>query len=404
MTEILCGELFLAAGVPAAQASHARVVLNGEDLGLYVLKEGFDKGFLRRYFKDSSGNLYEGGFLREITEPLQRNSGSGPLDHADLKRLAQAAEEPDPAKRLARLEEVLDVDRFLSFMALEMMTCHWDGYTMKRNNYRLYADPLTKKIVFFPHGMDQMFRDASFSIMPSGEGLVAGAILSTRLGRQRYFERFSFLATNVFRVDVLTNRIHEIDARIRPFMKEFDLQNAKYQSFTTRDLTMRVIERADFVRREIAEIRAIKPPAFDASGMLLVKGWKTFESGDAVLDQASADGKPALHIAVPGGNPSTASWRTSLHLEPGRYRFEALARTRSVAAVDDERGAGAGIRLSGEDSPRRNSLSGDTSWSKLTHEFTVPEDSNNAVFLICELRATKGEVWFDADSLKIRKL
>src|SRR5207253_9336101 len=51
MTELLCGELFRAAGVPAARTTHARVELNGRDLGLYVLKEGFTKTFLRRYFK-----------------------------------------------------------------------------------------------------------------------------------------------------------------------------------------------------------------------------------------------------------------------------------------------------------------------------------------------------------------
>jgi hypothetical protein len=51
LTEILCGDLFLAAGVPAARGTHARVFLNGRDLGLYGLKEGFDQSFLRRHFR-----------------------------------------------------------------------------------------------------------------------------------------------------------------------------------------------------------------------------------------------------------------------------------------------------------------------------------------------------------------
>ena len=38
MTEIICGDLFRAAGVPATRGAHARVFLNGRDLGLYVLK------------------------------------------------------------------------------------------------------------------------------------------------------------------------------------------------------------------------------------------------------------------------------------------------------------------------------------------------------------------------------
>src|SRR3954451_9091471 len=65
MTEIICGELFRAAGVPAARGTCARVSVNGRDLGLYVLKEGFGKEFLQQYFPNVDGNLYDGGFLRE---------------------------------------------------------------------------------------------------------------------------------------------------------------------------------------------------------------------------------------------------------------------------------------------------------------------------------------------------
>lgn len=92
MTELICGELFLAANVPAARTAHARVSLNGRDLGLYVLKEGFDKTFLKRHFKSSKGNLYDGGFLRDITDPLEKDSGEGPDDFSDLKALAAAAQ------------------------------------------------------------------------------------------------------------------------------------------------------------------------------------------------------------------------------------------------------------------------------------------------------------------------
>src|SRR4051794_632893 len=70
ITELLCGEMFRASGVPAARTTHARVYLNNKELGFYVLKEGFDKTFLRRYYKNVKGNLYDGGFLRDITEPV----------------------------------------------------------------------------------------------------------------------------------------------------------------------------------------------------------------------------------------------------------------------------------------------------------------------------------------------
>src|SRR5207245_4926516 len=76
LTELLCGDLFRAADVPAARTTHARVELNGRDLGLYVLKEGFNKTFLRRYFKNVKGTLFYGGFLSVISETMQIMSGA----------------------------------------------------------------------------------------------------------------------------------------------------------------------------------------------------------------------------------------------------------------------------------------------------------------------------------------
>ena len=58
LAEKISRELFEAAGVPAPRAGHATVEVNGEGLGFYVLIEGIDKQFLRRYFKDAKGNVY----------------------------------------------------------------------------------------------------------------------------------------------------------------------------------------------------------------------------------------------------------------------------------------------------------------------------------------------------------
>ena len=71
VSEQLCREIFLKAGVPVPRATHARVELNGRDLGLYVLVEGWDKEFLKHHFKNPKGNLYDGGFLKEASGPAR---------------------------------------------------------------------------------------------------------------------------------------------------------------------------------------------------------------------------------------------------------------------------------------------------------------------------------------------
>jgi hypothetical protein len=103
LTEKICRELFEAAGVPVPRAAHAQVGLNGRDLGLYVLVEGFNKQFLKRYFKNTSGNLYDGGFVKEITDDLAINSGDNPKDRSRLDALAEAAgSESHPANGASR--------------------------------------------------------------------------------------------------------------------------------------------------------------------------------------------------------------------------------------------------------------------------------------------------------------
>lgn len=78
------------------------------------------------------GNLYDSGFLRDVTDDLQVNSGDEKESRAGLDRLVDASNEPSPAKRWERLNEVLDMDRFLTFVAMEVLTCHWDGYSLNR--------------------------------------------------------------------------------------------------------------------------------------------------------------------------------------------------------------------------------------------------------------------------------
>ena len=149
--EFISTQLCREAGLPAARVTHARVILNGRDLGFYVVVEAMNKDFLRQHFKDPSGQLYE-AFMRDIHQTLELDSGED-IGQMDLRALLAAANEPSARKRLEALRRHLDVDRFVTFIAMEMLLAHWDGYAgFNRNNYRIYHDPLSDRLVlpFFP--------------------------------------------------------------------------------------------------------------------------------------------------------------------------------------------------------------------------------------------------------------
>ena len=223
VAEMICGELFRAGGVPASRVAHAVVTINGRRRGLYYIKEGYDRFFLERHFGTRKGNLYDGGFLRDIDQPLQVLSSRDDVKgHKDLEALAAAAREGNPAVRFQKLEKLLDLDRFLSYLALQVITWDWDGYPMNRNNYRIYHDPKRDKIVFIPSGMDQMFADPNGTLFPNFQGFVARALIDTAEGRKRYLVRMDEIMKKLYKPDELVKRLDGLQKRVQPALQSVD--------------------------------------------------------------------------------------------------------------------------------------------------------------------------------------
>lgn len=223
LSELICGELFRAAGVPASRVGHALVTIDGRKRGLYYVKEGYDKEFLKLHFKNTQGNFYDGGFLRDIDQPLQLVSTKNDVaDRKDLQALVAAAREPDHKKRLQKLEMLLDLDSFISYMVIESITWDWDSYPFKCNNYRLYHNPETNKITFIPSGMDQMFGNPWGPALPGFEGMVAHGIVNTVEGKKRYFARMREIMKTVFKPDEMAKRLDELEKRVQPALASVD--------------------------------------------------------------------------------------------------------------------------------------------------------------------------------------
>ncbi|MBM3879761.1 MAG: hypothetical protein FJ387_08580 [Verrucomicrobia bacterium] len=222
MNEYIGSELYRAAGVPTPRVAWATVRLNERPLGLYVLKEAFEKEFLRTFFGGADGNLYDGGFVRDIDQDLERESGEGPTDGSDLKTLVDAAREPDLPRRWERLQEVLDVDRFIAYAALSALLVDWDGYPLNRNNYRVYFQPEDGRAVFLPHGMDQLFQRSYLELDPGWGSLLGWSLFTIPAAQQRYEDRCRELYTNVFRLDTITNLIARLAHTLRPVQPDIE--------------------------------------------------------------------------------------------------------------------------------------------------------------------------------------
>src|SRR2546421_11455741 len=347
ITDKLCREVFDKAGVPVTRAGYANVKLNGRVLGLYVLTEGWNKQFLKRYFKNAKGNLYDGGFVKDITGPMIVNSGENHEDRSDLKPLIAACREKNLTNRLIRLEKTLDLDRFLTFIALDALLWNWDGYALNRNNYRLFHDLDTDRFIFFPHGMDQMFWKPDGPIMPGMKGLVAESVIAIPECRRRYLERVSELMNGVIRPEALTNRVNELARQIQPVQSETagwgSVMRGIFQPSPVKELKQHIVQRSQSLEEQLQGVKSVL--RFDNAGTAHLSGWKSRTLyGRLGLDQP--DKTPAsLHLTARQARSAGAWWMTAW-LEGGHYQIRGKVRVQGVTAADSHNPrSGAGFRV-----------------------------------------------------------
>lgn len=397
LAEFLGYEVFRAAGIPAPLVSHARVFLNGRDLGLYVVKEAYDKRFLARHFPDAAGNLYDGGFCTDIDTDLEQDAGPEDGAHADLHKLLEACREPSPAARKERLSAVLDVEGFLTFMALERMLCHWDGYSMNRNNYRLYV-PRDGRAVFLPHGMDQLLGDPRVAVFDDPAAIVATAVLENAEWAAAYRKRVGELLPLLAASDRLGRCMDAALARLKPV-----LAGAESVPSGVSTLKSRLEQRVKNLRAQVAQ-PSPKAVALDKGEAFRINNWRPVsQAGGAKLAQLTLGNERVLRVEAGGGGDSAGSWRSRVQLLPGTYRFEASARTEGLAPNSTAAAGNALLVVSAVgDGPGLDGTQ-KRGWKPLSLEFEVKDLQANVEFAV-ELRASKGSAAFKLSSLRVVRL
>lgn len=389
--ELMAGEMARSVGVPASRCTHAYVTLNDKKLGTYVLKEGFNREFLGKFFKDTTGHLYDGGFVQEINPEMEVDQGD-PTEKIRLTELLGAVAEKNPGLRAQRMERILDIDAYFRHLALENILCHWDGYSFNRNNYRLYEDPGSGKFYFMLHGMDQVFGDARWDVFRDPSGAVANALWDNRAMRERYRTQLALVYDKAFRNTDWPKRTLEVAAIAKAKMQAIDPEEAKRFDQRGQEAANQIRARLEGVRDRLADFQATRQPGFKVNLSKYAWSWSS-DKGQA--KEQAFEGRDCF--ALNAGPEKKIDYRLKLAISPGRYRLAGLLKTSNIAAPKT---AGAQLRLSGA----RNlaGLTGTTpNWTAVSFEFSA--DENDPV-IVLELEADAGRVWFDRNSLTLTRL
>lgn len=156
VAEDLAYTFFRQADIPAPRVGYARVFVNDIDYGLYTVVEPPDDDFLERWFESDDGNLYEGVRCDldqcncfDIEEFDEGN-------HDALYAYCSAAQTIGP-DWLDAIQEHMDLERIVNFVAVEAAIAHWDSYSYNLNNYRFYHDPAAERWTMLPWSTDLAF-------------------------------------------------------------------------------------------------------------------------------------------------------------------------------------------------------------------------------------------------------
>ena len=87
LADFMANEMFREANVPVSRVTHARVVFNGRDCGLYVLVEMHNKEFLKRWFRNAQGSLYE-AYTADVDSQMDLDNGTD-KNQTDRKKLEE---------------------------------------------------------------------------------------------------------------------------------------------------------------------------------------------------------------------------------------------------------------------------------------------------------------------------
>jgi spore coat protein CotH len=261
----------------------ARVTLNGETLGIYVMRETYGDRMLAEHFADPTGNLYELAGLPDAPNMgLELRTNKGDDDTSDLEAVLELARTASDEEFRTAIEELVDVDQLMTYWAIEALAGSHDGYAYDLgvpglfpnavhppniplsipNNYYLYHDPTSDRFVFLPHGTDIALGMGAWStyevppwapvlLPPKDDAIIASRLWEDPDFRRDYVERVRWVLDEVWDVPALIAQADQLAELIRA-----DGLTGSREFVTMTEFENSLADRKDFLTRRPEAVRA----------------------------------------------------------------------------------------------------------------------------------------------------
>ena len=136
------------------------------------------------------------------------------------------------------VEELVDLDAFYTFWAVEGLLGFWDGYSGNRNNFFIYLNPKNDKFHFLPWGADCLFEkfsklrvDRRAPYCVKTKGLLAHKLYQSQPARERYRRRLMEVIRDQWDEDALLAETRRIETMLEPHLSEFQKRSVRREKF-----------------------------------------------------------------------------------------------------------------------------------------------------------------------------
>ncbi|MFY0672521.1 MAG: CotH kinase family protein [Bacteroidia bacterium] len=145
--DVLSLKIMRQMGVPAPLASYAKVFINGEYFGLYILIEQLDSEFLKRCFDNDSGSLFEseGYCLGDEDLGLELKGSNVDIKKIEVVEFIDLIKKTSDTTVFSELQSRFNVESFIRACAVDVYLANLDSYAWGRcHNFYLYFDQFGK--------------------------------------------------------------------------------------------------------------------------------------------------------------------------------------------------------------------------------------------------------------------
>lgn len=238
--EKVTADIFRDAGVKAAQTSFYRIYIDHGSgpkyFGLYTAVEVVDDTMLDTQFGSKEGNCYKpdgsGATLSTNgfnTSDFEKKTNEDEADWSDINALYETLHSNDrlsnPETWRSQLEQVLDVEVFLNWLAINTTIQNWDTYGKMTHNFYLYNNPATGKLNWIPWDNNEALYSGrmggalSFSMDELGEQWpLISFLLEDEVYHAKYKEYIQKVAEGAFKPERINAIYQQNHSLIAPYV------------------------------------------------------------------------------------------------------------------------------------------------------------------------------------------